>query len=360
MSWSVPRLSTMQMNLFSRQFIARTSHELQTAGQEVSTGRRSDIHGDLGPRAASVIRLRASESATQAYQKSNEFIGHKLEVMVTATDAVRDSAQAVLDISIANESTSSNGAIALQEDARAALESIISTLNINYHGDHIFSGLKSNAVSLTRWGDVNPATGHSPAQVLSDIVTGPPTDAVSAQAMIDDIDLVFSSQYSADPSRNFEATFYNGTPELLSGGTPSDQLIATISPGQELEYGVRANESSFRDVLKGLAMLATIDVTQITDEATYSVWMKEINASLGNGLDGILETSARIGFNQHVVETTAARLTDLSLVQRSQIGKYENVDPYEAMSRMTNLESQLQASYEVSARLSRMSILNHM
>ena len=36
----------------------------------------------------------------------------------------------------------------------------------------------------------------------------------------------------------------------------------------------------------------------------------------------------------------------------------EGVDPYEAATRLSALETQLQASYAVTARLSRMSFLN--
>jgi flagellar hook-associated protein 3 FlgL len=47
-------------------------------------------------------------------------------------------------------------------------------------------------------------------------------------------------------------------------------------------------------------------------------------------------------------------------VQRTQISNYESVDPYEAITRMNSLETQLQASYQVSSRLSSLSILNYL
>jgi flagellar hook-associated protein 3 FlgL len=82
--------------------------------------------------------------------------------------------------------------------------------------------------------------------------------------------------------------------------------------------------------------------------------------SLSASQEGMLDISARIGFNQQIVEKTQTQLNDLSLVQRTQISNYESVDPYEAITRMNSLETQLQASYQVSSRLSSLSILNYL
>jgi flagellar hook-associated protein 3 FlgL len=47
-------------------------------------------------------------------------------------------------------------------------------------------------------------------------------------------------------------------------------------------------------------------------------------------------------------------------IYKSQVVGLESVDPYEAASRISLLESQLQASYAVTARLSNLSFLYFM
>jgi flagellar hook-associated protein 3 FlgL len=234
---------------------------------------------------------------------------------------------------------------------------MVATMNTSYNGDHLFSGLNSEAPPLTRWDQTNSGTGLSPADALASIIGTGPTDAASAAAIADQIDQAFASNDLSDPNRNFEATFYSGTPELDGGGQPSRQVNAWVNVGQEVVYGVRANDEPFREALKGLAMLASTDVSTM-DEAAYGTWMGRVVEALTAGQEGMLDASARIGFNQQIVETTQKQLVDLSLVQRTQISQYETVDPYEAITRMTNLENQLEASYQVSARLSSLSILN--
>ncbi|KAJ02016.1 flagellar hook protein [Sulfitobacter mediterraneus] len=357
MTFRVGSLSTLQFNMFNRRNVQNTTLALQRAGQEVSTGRKADIYADLGPRSASVMKLRAREADTQTYMQSNAVLGSKLEAMMTSVDSVRGRIQSVLEVTLSNATRPQNGAEVLQREARAALESLVATMNTSYNGDHLFSGLNSDVPPLMRWDQTNPATSLSPEDVLADLFGAGPTDAASATAIADAIDAAFDSADLGDPNRDFEATFYNGSPELDGGGSPTKQVNAWVNTGQEIVYGVRANDEAFREAFKGLAMLATTDISTM-DEAAYGTYMNRVVEALTTGQEGMLDASARIGFNQQIVETTQSQLVDLSLVQRTQISQYESVDPYEAITRMQNLENQLEASYQVSARLSGLSILN--
>ncbi len=358
MAWSVGRVSSLQFNLTNRLNVSKTSIALQTVGQEVSTGRRADIFADLGPRSASALKLRAREDETQTYLMANELLGNKLSAMLTSVDAIRDQVQGVLEVALSNASSPANGAFVLQSQARAAMESVISTLNVKFNGEHLFAGTQSDNAPMMRWDEANPATGLSPEDVSANIATAGITDAASATAMAAEFNLVFSSSDVANPNRNYEQTHYNGSPLEDEFGDPYNRVKARLSPGQELEYGVQANDEGMRDILKGLSMLISTDVSKIGDEAAYQEWMGHVIDALSSGQEGALDASTRIGFNQQVVETAKNRLEDLSVVHLTQISAYESVDPYEAVTRMTNLQTQLQASYEVSARLSSMTILN--
>lgn len=359
MSTSIGTVSTLQLSLGNRKHVATTTERLERAGEELSTGVKSDVFGELGARAAQLLSLRAREDNTQAYIDSNEILASKLQAMLTSVDAVRGEGQSVLEVSLINATRPSTGATALQDEARAALESTIATLNISYNGDYLFAGIDSDVGPLSRWDDASGTTGTSPAAVLGAIVGTGPATAAEADDMIARIDAFFASTNS-DPAQNFEGTFFGGTPQLDAGGAPARRVTGRIDAGQALEYGVQANDDGFREMLKGLAMLAVTDVSKISDEAAYARWMTAVNTALSGGMDGTLQASADIGFNQQVVETAQTRLNDMSLVQRKQIAAYENVDPYEASTLVKTLETQLNATYSVTARLSQLSLLNYL
>lgn len=356
MSWLSTRISSYQMNYYMRGHVSETSLALQRAGQELSTGRRADMFGDLGPRAGVAITMRAREENTQAYLSANNVLENKLEAMLSSIEAIRQPVEEVLQAAILNKENPSTGAFAVQAQARAALETVIGTLNVSFNGEFLFSGTMSNARAMNRWETADATTGLSPEDVMAAVIGAGPVDVATAGTIIAEIDQVFSSTHT-NANYNFEESFYNGTPEL-TGGVPNDRIAGRLDQGQELVYGVQANDQGFRDIIKGLSMLAAVDIEAIGDDDAYRAWMDEVVETLADGVQGALDTSANLGFNQQLVEKAKERLEDISMVQRKQIATYENIDPYEVATQLSSLETQLQASYSVSSRLSGLTILD--
>jgi len=357
MSWLSTRISTYQINYYMRSSVSENTLALQRAGQELSTGRRADMFGDLGPRAGVAITMRAREENTQSYLDANNVLENKLEAMLSAIETVRDPVEEVLQAAIVNKESASTGAFAIQAQARAALETLTGTLNISFNGEFLFSGTTSNAAALNRWDTADADTGLSPETIMAAIVGSGPATTGDAASMLAEIDQVFDGTH-ATAGYNFEESFYNGTPELDGLGAPNDRIAGRIDHDQQLVYGVQANDQAFRDVIKGLAILASVDIQDIADEDTYRDWMDGAVEALASGTQGMLSTSSNLGFNQQVVDKAKERLEDISMVQRKQIGTYENIDPYEVATEMSSLETQLQASYSVSSRLSGLTILD--
>ncbi len=360
MSVNIGRLSTVQLAQLNREFISRTTLALQEAGKEVSTGKKADLYADIGPRAAASLTLRARENETQAYITTNTLLQGKLQAQLNAVDSVRTEVLRVLDTVLANASSPLAGAETLQLQAQNALGIAIAQLNLSFNGEALFGGTRTQTPPLTQWTQINPNSGLSPEGAVQSILTGPPTDITQMQSMLVDLQAAFDSNLVSNPGANFETTFYSGTPLLDATGQPSPRVSARIEPGLELAYGVQANDAPFREVIRGLAMLAAFDVTSITNRDTYVAWMNEVAQALGNGGQAALSVSAEIGFRQQSVETASKRLEALSLVNQTQIGDLESVDPYEAATRLTSLQNQLRASYEVTAQLNRLSLLDYL
>ncbi len=359
MSMTVGRISTLQFNQMNRDLISRTTVSLQQAAKEVVTGRRADVYIDLGPQAAGTLTLRTREEETQAYMKSNSLLQGRLQVQLDSVDAIRGQVTDVLEPVLANASLPLAGADTIQLQARTALEITISQLNVSFGGEALFGGTESGATPLIPYAEVNPDTGLSPEDVVNSIITGPPATLADITQIMADLDAVFSSA-SANPNEDFESTFYRGTPELDGSGVPNSRISARIEPGLELDYGLQANDEPFREVIKGLAMLAAFDVTEIADRDVYVAWMEEVTKVLGDASLEVLNISAEIGFRQQTVETAQRRLEAVSNVNVTQLAALEEVDPYEAATRMTALETQLRATYEVTAQLNSLSLLNYL
>ena len=301
MTVGINTLSSLQFSLHNRRNVQSTTLALHRAGQELATGRKSDIFADLGSNAVSTIKLRAREADTQTYMKSNDVLSHKLEAMLLSVDTARGSIQSVLERAVTNATRPHIEADTLQRDAIAALDSLVAVMNTSYNDDHLFSGLNSGTAPLMRWSETNTATGLSPEDAVTSIYGGGPSDAASATASANQIDLAFASNDVGNPNRNFEATFYQGTPALDGAAQPTEQVKGWVNTGQQMSYGVRANDEAFVEAYKGLSMLAVTDVSTLNEDA-YATYMDSVITALTNAQEGMLATSSQIGFNQQIVE----------------------------------------------------------
>ena len=73
-----------------------------------------------------------------------------------------------------------------------------------------------------------------------------------------------------------------------------------------------------------------------------------------------LKDGALVVLHDGTLERTMTAQEDRVAVYESRVLALESVDPYEAASRVSTLQSQLQASYAVTSRLANLSILNFM
>lgn len=353
-------LSTLTSNLTGRNNVARMQAQLDKAGVEVSTGFKADVFEDLGMRSSQTLIFRSQLDRTDAFVTSNTLLGTKMQFMSDTMTSVSDVAQDVLEQAILNLDSPGQTADTLQQKAQTAIDSIVGMLNSRYGGTTLFSGVNSSAAPLQGYSDSNASTGLSPQDVVEGIAGGTLTDVADAAAKIDAFDLVFSSQNTATPADNFENTFYNGTPLTDASGDPMARLTATIDDEVQMTYGVQANDPAITDLLKGLMMIASMDTSLIGDQDAYSDWMQAATTAIDDGISGLNSTQARLGGQQSSLDQLVSRQQDLMNIYTSQIVASEGVDSYEAATRFTALEAQLEATYAVTARLSQLSFLKFM
>lgn len=350
-------VSTLQSTLTRRRSSTRLTQEMMKAEQEVSTGFRADVFGDLGEAASESILLRSQIDRNTAFATTNSLLEGKMEVMAATLGDLRTVAEDYLALAASNRDYPGALVTTLQESAIAAIDQIVTKLNTRYQGNALFAGTASDTVALQGWNEPDAATGLSPADVMASIVgTGPTTEA-QAQAMAAEIASVFDGTH-ADPNMRFESTFYNGTPALTAGGDPEERVVALIDEGVRVNYGVQANDDAFTELLRGLSMLAAVDPTTITDSDAYAAYVAEAVDAISVGVGGVLAAETRLGAQQKLVEDTTTAQNDVVDIYTTRILALEGVDPYEAATRLSQLETQLQSSYAVTARLMNLSLLN--
>jgi flagellin-like hook-associated protein FlgL len=140
-------------------------------------------------------------------------------------------------------------------------------------------------------------------------------------------------------------------------GEQVDPLQVRVDTGMDLEYGVRADDPAIRHVLNALFALATTDLNTTT-EAGFRRIAQLASDELSLGLRQVSDLQSTLGVKENVLDATEQRHSDFLLVLETQIDRVENVDVAEAVTKLTQTQAGLEASYKLLASLRELSLAN--
>lgn len=320
-------------NILARQG-ADLRGQVRRASQEVATGRHSDIgaalHGDFSP----LLAIDASLARLSAYKSNSIDAAFQTAARQSAISGLSELASGLSTTVLGANTTSTPAQIEiLGADAKGRLASAIGLLNTQASGRMVFSGVATDTLPLGSVEDMLTALQTAAAGATT---AGQVTAAVNG--------------WFADPL-GFGAFYQGGDP--LS---PSP-----IAAGEAAELSTTAMDPALRDTLAGFAMAALIDRGVLAGDATERGRLaQQAGQRLVSTEDARTVLAARIGTVEAQIEAArtrnSAEETSLDIL-RSGIG---SVDPYEAGTRLEAIQSQLEALYLVTARVSRLSLAEYL
>jgi flagellar hook-associated protein 3 FlgL len=309
--------------------------ELDLRAQEATTGKTGDagrlLRGDFTQLRAldtTLSGLRAIRSATTEADLTANTMQSALGKVSTLATGLGSS---LLSIASPGEATSLDS---LGQDAMARLRSVVATLNTRVGDRSLFAGVETRSPAI-----VAPET-------LLDLVVvavGPAASATEVELAVTD--------WFADPA-GFAAQGY-------LGGGPLDPQ--TVAPGEEVRLDATASDPAIRETLAALAMAALLDrgVLGADTDQRGQLARRAGERLIETETDRTI-LAARIGTAQQRIadaETrNAAEETSLQIARSRLVA----VDGYEAATRLTEAESQLDTLYAITARLQRLSLADYL
>ena len=217
-------------------------------------------------------------------------------------------------------------------DARATISSIFASLNVNVGGRSLFGGDVTNQSPLA-----------VPEQFIADIeaIMAGAVDAADAEAQLD--------FYFNDPAGGFATTIYQGG--------ANDAPPVEIAPGVRIDVSARADDQAVRDLLRGLASIATYESAGFADAEE----MAEYGAEVTLGAEATLtDLRAEIGIGEARIDAAITRYEEERNVLTSLFNQKTARDEFEAASELELLETQLQTSYLMTSRLAELTLANYL
>jgi flagellar hook-associated protein 3 FlgL len=149
-----------------------------------------------------------------------------------------------------------------------------------------------------------------------------------------------------------------------NGSTPALQTAtAVIDQGQTVSYGMRANESALTTAVENVAIFAA--TTYSSNDPNASAQYQSVTARVGANLDeapgtqSVSDIEAQIANTQTAMTAAQTRHQQTSTVLTNFLQSIEGVNDTQVGAQILALQTQLQASLQTTALLSKLSIVNY-
>ncbi|WP_342077366.1 flagellin [Yoonia sp. SS1-5] len=331
----VTSVGDMAQQFVSMRNGGRIKTDLSQLAQSLSTGRVTDVTATLGGETARLSGINYTLNQLESYEQVSKETTQTLSGIQTILSQVNSlraqtSEQLLL---LSDESNPSQ----IDEAGRASRETfnqMIATLNTRVADRSLLSGSAVEAQALADGDDM-----------IADMIATL-GGATTSDDILQGIDTWFD-----DPAGGFETMGYLGD----RGPDPEKRLSDTKS----LVIDARANDAEIINLLKAAAVAAIADELPTIDLQTKSTLLQSAGRSLFAAADGMVDVQARIGFSEANIARWAAELnaekTALQIAKNDMI----SADPFDTASRLQSAQLQLETHYSVTARMSRISLLDY-
>lgn len=334
-----------------RQAILRTQSELVSAQKEVTTGRLADVGRTLGGRTGQAVSLRQEHARLETIMTTNTMAGSRLETTQLTLDQLRKTADGFLG-ALVSVGKGATGAQTMQQVAADGLKGLIGALNASVGGGYIFGGINSDTQPLADYFATPAGTGKQAVDTAFAAAFGV-TQADPGVATISAADM----QTFLDG--DFRALFDDARWSADWSSASSQNMQNRISTSDVVDTSVNANEGAMRKLAMAYTMVADLGADRLGEGAFRAV-AETATRLIAEGTHEITALQGRVGGAQQRITQMNERMSLQTDILAKNIGSLENVDPYEAASRVTTLMTQLETGYALTARIQRLSILNYL
>ncbi len=344
-------VSTATISGSARFSILRAQERLLNAQTEVSSGRHADIGLKLGHNISETVSLRSEVLQMEQVMDTNNTVNTRLEMTQASLNNIVEGAQEFIDSLLASRS-SPTGPEFIKQLGEARLSSLVDVLNSNVDGTHIFSGVNSNVKALESYETAPPSAAKTAidAAFLAEFGFDQTNAAVSGITPAQ-LDTFLTGAYATefDPAA-WTANWSNAADEPISN---------RISLSETIDTSISANEEAFRQLAN--AFTAAIDLgSEGMNTTTFQSLVDTLVSQTSEAIQKVSVLQAQVGIVEQRVSDANERL-DLQVdVFQLRISEMEDVDAYEASTRLTTILNEIEISYSLTARIQRLSILNYL
>jgi flagellar hook-associated protein 3 FlgL len=412
-------LSTLGQNNLVRSQISTLQSGIQDLQTQIATGEKTQRYGDLGAQATLSISLRNQANLIDNFKKNINNLSIRTSLIDQSLVTIHDTALAVQNQAFATPSFTAQR-INIVAAAKAAIDQITQSLQTSVDGRNLFGGTQTQSNPVTPAATLLPtvqaavaaAIASGPANVPAAIqaaVSGSQVTAqgdgvtttwpytfdipTAGQAVVSIVDktvtpptttVLTPAQYTITGIGSLTGGTVTPTGPALTPGqyitiqqaAPLDSASgyylggpahapAAVDTGLTVDYSITASDPAFLTLMQGLYTLASLPqpvgptaTPPALSDSDFDAAASAAASTISQGLTQLQALTEKNGRNEQFLndENTAHDAT-LTVLQ-TQINNIEQVNLADASTRLTQLKTQLDASYHVVADLSTLSLID--
>lgn len=315
----------------------RLKTTLATLTDEMASGEVADLGQRLNGNTQVLSHIESRIATVGQFNRGATEAAILLQGMQDSLEAVQSQTASLAMSLVAEPFNETRSLLAMRAGEVAdALETTVARFNRSVGDRFLFSGLNSDAPALTSATDILDA--------LEATTAGLTTAADVAQAVAD--------WFDAAPG-------FGGFLDVAYQGTTGQAQRIEIAEGESIGLATTAAAPALREVLKGLATAALVDrgVLAGSHQERRDLMQQGGHILLDNGPQ-FLSEMGRIGLQQQVTQRARTEGSALLATLQTARNDLRSADPYETAGALQQVQSQLEALYSVTARLSSLKLVD--
>jgi flagellar hook-associated protein 3 FlgL len=313
------------------------------AGQ-ASSGMVGQTYAELGGGAATSLDLRPGIESLRGWQANIDSADMRTQVTQSAMSGIQDIASRFLAKLNDLNGINTAGIDSVAADARAALAQVGELLNSKVGGAYVFAGIDSGNPPVPNPDAITTSGFFTQIQAAVAGLAGNGAAATTAATLAVATDNTAGvspfSPYLSQPAAALEVP-------VVHAGQSRDVKIGLLASANTSVASTGAGTGSYmRDVMRALATLGSLSSAQANDPG-FSALVQDTRASLTGAIQTMAADVGVLGDTQTALSDIKTTLEDAETALTSRLSAAENVDMARTLSDLSQVQTQLQASYQL-------------
>jgi len=357
-------VSSLTLVAAPRVAVSNIQNELTKVQYEITSGLVANPVETLGSKIGLDQSLRAQAATLANLQSTNSIVNTQLTSSQDALSNIATDANTFMKTLLTAQGTGSVNTLALQ--AQSFLSGFANYANTSSGGVFLFGGTNSSLAPMANYsGDPLPGSTVNPQTATADAYqatfgfsqSDPQVNSISASSMQSFLSNEFAGLFE-DPPPGATAAQIASSWQTWSQGA-STNTTALISPGQSVTTSVSTYADAFRKIANAYTSIADLGINGM-NTATQQALITSAMQQISQGISALGDLKTTLGLSQSQITTTNKALQTQAATIKNTVGQLDNADPYETAERLNLLTTQLEAAYNLTSKISKLSLVNYL